>query len=30
MNVIEYAHICSIFLITNDKVLTKEKGYAKP
>ena len=25
MNVIDYAHICSIFLISNDKVLTKQK-----
>ena len=25
INVIHYAHICSIFLISNDKVLTKQK-----
>ena len=25
MNVIDYAHICSIFLISNDKMLTKQK-----
>ena len=25
MNVIDYAHICSIFLISNDKTLTKQK-----
>ena len=25
MNVIDYAHICSIFLISNDKILTKQK-----
>ena len=25
MNVIDYAHICSIFLISNDKILTKER-----
>ena len=25
MNVIDYAHICSMFLISNDKVLTKQK-----
>ena len=25
MNVIDYAHICSIFLISNDKILTKKK-----
>ena len=25
MNVIDYAHICSIFLISNDKALTKQK-----
>ena len=25
MNVIDYAHICSIFLINNDKVVTKQK-----
>ena len=25
MNVIDYAHICSIFLISNDKVVTKQK-----
>ena len=25
MNVIGYAHICSIFLISNDKVLSKQK-----
>ena len=25
MNVIDYAHICSIFLISNDEVLTKQK-----
>ena len=25
MNVIDYAHICSVFLISNDKVLTKQK-----
>ena len=25
VNVIDYAHICSIFLISNDKVLTKQK-----
>ena len=25
MNVIHYAHICSIFPISNDKVLTKQK-----
>ena len=24
MNVVDYAHICSIFLISNDKVLTKQ------
>ena len=24
MNVIDYAHICSVFLIRNDKVLTKK------
>ena len=26
MDVIDYAHICSIFLISNDKVLTKKKN----
>ena len=25
MDVINYAHICSIFLISNDKILTKQK-----
>ena len=25
MNAIDYAHICSIFLISNDKILTKQK-----
>ena len=25
MNVIDYAHICSVFLISNDKILTKQK-----
>ena len=25
MNVIDYAHICSILLISNDKILTKQK-----
>ena len=25
MNVIDYAHICSIFLISNDKILTKQE-----
>ena len=25
LNVIDYAHICSIFLISNDKILTKKK-----
>ena len=25
LNVIVYAHICSIFLISNDKILTKER-----
>ena len=25
MNVIVYAHICSIFLISNEKVVTKQK-----
>ena len=25
MNVTDYAHICSIFLISNDKILTKQK-----
>ena len=25
MNVIDYAHICSIFLISSDKILTKQK-----
>ena len=25
MNVIDYGHICSTFLISNDKVLTKQK-----
>ena len=25
MNVIDYAHICSIFLISNDKILTKQR-----
>ena len=25
MNVIDYAHICSILLISNDKILTKKK-----
>ena len=25
LNVIDYAHICSIFLISNDKILTKQK-----
>ena len=30
MNVIDYAHICSIFLITNDKVLTKQKDMQNP
>ena len=25
MNVVDYAHICSIFLLSNDKVLTKQK-----
>ena len=25
INVIDYAHICSIFLISNDKILTKKK-----
>ena len=25
INVLDYAHICSIFLISNDKILTKQK-----
>ena len=25
MNVIDYAHVCSIFLISNGKILTKQK-----
>ena len=25
MNVIDYAYICSIFLVSNDKIVTKQK-----
>ena len=25
MNVIDYAHICSLFLISNNKILTEQK-----